>query len=63
VLQNAFIVGPFAQEQITPTPLLCKDQRVAGIVLLDGYAYRTLGFYIHDYGPRTYSILKKRFGF
>lgn len=32
-------------------PAALQDQRVAGIVLLDGYAYRTLGFYIHDYGP------------
>lgn len=27
------------------------DQRISGLVLLDGYGYRTLGFYIRDYGP------------
>ena len=26
-----------------------KDSRVCGIVFLDGYAYPTIGFYVHDY--------------
>jgi len=27
------------------------DSRISGLVLMDGYAYRTLGYYIRDYGP------------
>ncbi len=27
------------------------DRRISGVVLLDGYAYRTFGYYIRDYGP------------
>lgn len=31
-----------------------QDSRVAGIVLLDGYAYRTLGYYARHYGRRLF---------
>jgi hypothetical protein len=28
-----------------------NDTRVGGVVFLDGYAFPTIGFYLHDYGP------------
>ncbi len=28
-----------------------KDKRITGLILLDGFAYHTLGYYIRDYGP------------
>jgi pimeloyl-ACP methyl ester carboxylesterase len=34
-----------------------QDSRVAGIVLLDGYAYRTLGYYARHYGRRLFRRL------
>ena len=48
-------------------PAALRDKRVAGIVFLDGYAYRTLGFYVRDYGPgivnpaRALRFIGKRF--
>ena len=30
-----------------------EDPRVAGVVLLDGYGYRTLGYYLRHYAPRA----------
>ena len=35
-------------------PVGVQDSRVAGLVLLDGYGYRTLGYYLHHYGPRLF---------
>lgn len=34
------------------------DSRVSGAVFLDGYGYRTWGFYVHHYGPRLLSLKK-----
>ena len=31
-----------------------QDKRIAGLVLLDGYAYRTLGYYARHYGRRLF---------
>ena len=31
-----------------------QDSRVSGVVLLDGYAYRTLGYYARHYGRRLF---------
>ena len=33
-----------------------SDERVAGCVLLDGYVYPTLGYYLRHYGPRVARI-------
>ncbi len=35
-----------------------NDPRVCGVVLLDGYAYPTLGFYLRDYVPGVLNPLK-----
>jgi len=35
-----------------------NDQRICGVVLLDGYAYPTLGFYFRDYIPGLLKPLK-----
>ena len=34
------------------------DSRVSGVVFLDGYGYRTWGYYLHHYGPRLLSLRK-----
>ena len=33
-----------------------KDDRVTGAVFLDGYGYRTWGYYLHHYGPRLFRL-------
>ena len=33
-----------------------EDKRVDGLVLLDGFGYRTLGYYLHHYGPRLFRL-------
>jgi pimeloyl-ACP methyl ester carboxylesterase len=35
-----------------------KDHRICGAVFVDGYAYKTPGFYLHDYGPGLLNPLK-----
>lgn len=35
-------------------PVAVRDTRVAGLVLLDGFGYRTVGYYVHHYGPRLF---------
>jgi len=35
-------------------PVAVRDTRVVGLVLLDGFGYRTLGYYVHHYGPRLF---------
>jgi hypothetical protein len=35
-----------------------KDPRVCGVAFVDGYAFKTLGFYLHDYGPGLLNPLK-----
>jgi dienelactone hydrolase len=37
-------------------PVAVADKRVAGLVLLDGFGYRTLGYYLHHYGPRIFKL-------
>ena len=37
-------------------PVAVVDKRVAGLVLLDGFGYRTLGYYLHHYGPRLFKL-------
>ena len=32
------------------------DSRVSGAVFLDGYGYRTWGYYLHHYGPRLFKL-------
>lgn len=32
------------------------DSRVSGAVFLDGYGYRTWGYYLHHYGPRLFNL-------
>lgn len=32
------------------------DSRVSGVVFLDGYGYRTWGYYLHHYGPRLFKL-------
>ena len=32
------------------------DSRVSGVIFLDAYGYRTLGFYAHHYGPRLFKL-------
>jgi hypothetical protein len=28
-----------------------RDHRICGVAFVDGYAFKTFGFYLHDYGP------------
>jgi pimeloyl-ACP methyl ester carboxylesterase len=37
-------------------PVAVAEKRVAGLVLLDGFGYRTLGYYLHHYGPRIFKL-------
>jgi pimeloyl-ACP methyl ester carboxylesterase len=32
------------------------DPRVTGLIMLDGFGYRTLGYYLHHYGPRLFKF-------
>lgn len=32
------------------------DSRISGAVFLDGYGYRTWGYYLHHYGPRLFKL-------
>lgn len=36
------------------------DDRVVGIVPIDGYAYRTMRFYVRHYGPKIFALSKWR---
>jgi pimeloyl-ACP methyl ester carboxylesterase len=33
-----------------------EDPRIVGAVMVDGYAYRTPGYYLHYYGPRLFHL-------
>jgi hypothetical protein len=37
-------------------PVGVQDSRVAGLILLDGFGYRTYGFYLHHYLPRMFKL-------
>ena len=37
-------------------PVAVTDPRVAGLVLFDGFGYRTLGYYLRHYGPRMFKL-------
>jgi pimeloyl-ACP methyl ester carboxylesterase len=48
--QKCIIIGLCSGADFAHTAAVI-DSRISGLVLMDGYAYRTLGYYIRDYGP------------
>lgn len=47
--QNCIIIGLCSGADFAHTAAII-DKRISGLVLMDGYAYRTLGYYLRDYG-------------
>lgn len=48
--KNCIIIGLCSGADFAHA-IAMTDRRISGLVLMDGFAYRTLGFYIRDYGP------------
>lgn len=49
---ESFVLGGLCSGADHSFLTACADDRVAGAVLLDWYAYRTPGYYLRHYGPR-----------
>jgi hypothetical protein len=50
---DRFVLGGLCSGADNSIRIALVDPRVSGIVLLDPYAYRTVGFYLRHYGPRA----------
>src|SRR5690606_13583577 len=48
--ENCIIIGLCSGADFAHAAAV-RDKRITGLILLDGFAYHTLGYYIRDYGP------------
>ena len=55
---NAFVLIGLCSGADDAHSAAVSDSRVSGAVFLDGYGYRTWGYYVHHYGPRFFSLSK-----
>lgn len=52
--KDAFVLVGLCSGADEAFPAAVKDERVVGVVLLDAFGYRTLGFYLTHYLPRLF---------
>lgn len=56
---NLVLIGLCSGAQNAHT-VACSDERVAGAIFLDGYAYRTWGYHLRHYLPRLFDAKRWR---